>query len=581
MNISYLKALKVLNLIDKKKAVTITYYLLAILLCLSVIEATVISSIYPVIEYLLDQESLIKYQEKFNQLSNSEIDYKNFPIYFFICVSSLFLVSAILQIFSIYFANKVKEEIAFSLKNKALKQYFLKKMNFYEKNKVGDLIQRLLLHSTYCGEIVFFLVTALREFLIILAIYTFLLFLSLKYTIILTLFISIIGTFIQKFGKKIVIGKANQRNISQEKLFSISNIIISAMKIIRIYGKKKYFINLYLKHSYDYKKREIYLQTITNLPVIFLRFISFSTIIIFIYYITSKTNLDPAFYGVYFVAVYKINNSFGLLNNSLLGANKVLPSLNIMKNEISKEVSKEALKDRDEKKLIQIYNFKKEIILKKVIFSHQNVKKPTLKIKNLKIKKGNIIGLIGDSGSGKSTLLDILSGLKIPKKIQINIDNKKNVNHKNINFSNFAYCNQNQYIFPGTIKQNIMFFDKVENKKRLDEVINVCMLKKIFRSKSLSLNSKVYEKGNNLSGGQIQRIGLARTLYFENEIIFLDEALNNVESKLENQILSNIFKFVKKYNKTLVMVSHNLNFLKKVDQIINIQDGINSNKKIN
>ena len=106
------------------------------------------------------------------------------------------------------------------------------------------------------------------------------------------------------------------------------------------------------------------------------------------------------------------------------------------------------------------------------------------------------------------------------------------------------------------------------------------MLKKIFRSKSLSLNSKVYEKGNNLSGGQIQRIGLARTLYFENEIIFLDEALNNVESKLENKILSNIFKFVKKYNKTLVMVSHNLNFLNKVDQIINIQDGINSNKKI-
>ena len=299
-----------------------------------------------------------------------------------------------------------------------------------------------------------------------------------------------------------------------------------------------------------------------------------------VYYITSKTNLDPAFYGVYFAAVYKINNSFGLLNNSLLGANKVLPSLNIMKNEISKEVSKEISKDRDEKKLIQIYNFKKQIILKKAIFSHQNVKKPTLKIKNLKIKKGNIIGLIGDSGSGKSTLLDVLSGLKIPKKIQINIDNKKNVNHKNINFSNFAYCNQNQYIFPGTIKQNIMFFDKIENKKRLDEVIDVCMLKKIFRSKSLSLNSKVYEKGNNLSGGQIQRIGLARTLYFENEIIFLDEALNNVESKLENKILSNIFKFVKKYNKTLVMVSHNLNFLNKVDQIINIQDGINSNKKI-
>lgn len=576
MNILHLKALKVLNLIEKKKIVNISYFLFVILLCLSVVEATVISSIYPVIEYLLDQESLIKYQEKFNQLGSFKIEYKNFPIYFFIFVSSLFLFSAILQIFSIYFANKVKEEIAFSLKNTTLKKYFLKKINFYEKNKVGDLIQRLLVHSTYCGEIVFFLLNALREALIIIAIYIFLFFLSIKYTIFLTLIFFIIVIFIQKIGKKIVIGKANQRNTSQEKLFSISNIIISAMKIIRIYGKKKYFINLYSKHSNEYKNREVYLQTITNLPAIFLRFISFSTLVMLVYYITSKTNLDPAFYGVYFAAAYKINNSFGLLNNSLLGANKVLPSLQIMKNEILKEISNEV----DKNKSIKIYNFKKQIIFEKIIFRHENLKKPTLKIENLKIKKGSVIGLIGDSGSGKSTLLDIMSGLKIPQKFKINIDNKKNIDFEKINFTNCAYCNQNQYIFPGTVKQNIIFFDKVENKKKLNEVVNICKLKMIFKSKSISLNSKLYEKGNNLSGGQIQRIGLARTLYFENEIIFLDEALNNVESKLEKQILLNIFKFVKKYNKTLIIVSHNLNFLKKVDQIINIEDGINSNKRI-
>ena len=112
MNISYLKALKVINLIDKKKVINISYYLLIILLSISVIEATVISSVYPVIEYLYDQESLIKYLEKFNQLTNSEIEYKNFPVYFFLFVSSLFLFSAILQILSIYFANKAKEEIA-------------------------------------------------------------------------------------------------------------------------------------------------------------------------------------------------------------------------------------------------------------------------------------------------------------------------------------------------------------------------------------------------------------------------------------------------------------------------------------
>ena len=486
-------------------------------------------------------------------------------------------MSAILQISSLYLSCKLKEEIAFSLKNKALSQYFLKKMSFYDKNKVGDLTQRLLIHPTYCGEIVFFLLSAIKELFIILTIYIFLLFLSFKYTIILTFIYFIVSIVIYKIGQKFVIVKANQRNRGQEKLFALTNIILSAMKIIRIYHKKNYFINLYLKHSSVYKNKTVYLQTIAQLPAIFIRFVSFSTLVILIYYITSKTNLEPAFYGVYFAAVYKINNSFGSFNNAILATNNVIPSFNIMRNEILGEIIEE---NTNQKRATKIYDFEKQINFKKIIFNHEDVKIPTLRIKNLIIKKGNIIGLIGDSGSGKSTLLDILAGLKVPTNMQANIDGIKDVNDNEVNFCNITYSNQNQYIFPGSIKQNITIFDKNENEKKLNEVINICMLKELFKSKKLSLKSKIYDKGNNLSGGQIQRIGLARTLYMESKIIFLDEALSNVERRTEKQIISNIFKFVKKYNKTLIMVSHNLDFLKKVDKIIRIEEGINSNKKI-
>jgi len=577
MNISYLKALKVLNLIEKKKVVNITCLLIIIIIAIAIIETTVISSIYPLIEYLYDQESLIKYQAIFTQLTNFEIEYKDFPVYFFFTVATLFLVSAILQISLLYLSSKLKEEIAFSLKNKSLSQYFLKKMSFYDKNEVGDLTQRLLIHPTYCGEVVFFLLSAIKELFIILTIYIFLLFLSVKYTIILTFIFFIVSLITYKFGKKFVIVKVNQRNTGQEKLFAVTNIILSAMKIIRIYRKKNYFINLYLKHSSVFKNRAVYLQTITQLPAIFIRFVSLSTLIILIYYITSKTNLEPAFYGVYFAAVYKINSSFGSFNNAILATNNVIPSFNIMKNEILGEIIEEST---NQKRVTKIYDFEKQINFKKIIFNHEDVKIPTLRIKNLIIKKGNIIGLIGDSGSGKSTLLDILAGLKVPTNMQANIDGIKDVNDNEVNFCNITYSNQNQYIFPGSIKQNITIFDKNENENKLNEVINICMLKELFKSKTLSLKSKIYDKGNNLSGGQIQRIGLARTLYMESKIIFLDEALSNVETTTEKQIISNIFKFVKKYNKTLIMVSHNLDFLKKVDKIIKIEDGINSNKKI-
>ena len=574
MNNSYFKVLKVINLIDKDKLVKITYFLFVILIFISLIEATVIGSIYPIIEYLYDQDSLIKYQEKTNHFLNIELNYENFPAYFFLFISSLFLFSAILQIISIFLVNKVKEEISFNLKNKLLNQYFHKKMNFYEKNKAGDLIQRLLIHPTYCGEIVWFSLAALKELMVMLVIYFFLLYLSIKYTLVLTIIFLILSIIVQK-GKKLVISQTHQRNTSQEKLFSISNIIISAIKIIKISNKKKYFIDLFYKYSTNYRNKEVYLNTIVNLPAIVIRFSSFATLVMLVYYITSRTNFEPAFFGVYFAAAYKINNSFGLFNNSILGINNVLPSFDIIKKELSREI----IKYKDKKKLIKIYNFKKQINLKKIVFNYQNSKNPTLNITNLKIKKGNIIGLVGDSGSGKSTLLDILSGLRVPNKILINIDGKKNINHENIYFNNFTYSNQKQIIFPGTIKQNITFFDKTENLKRINEVMNICELKALFKSKSLSLNSQIRENGNNLSGGQMQRIGLARTLYLENEIIFLDEALSNVESKTESEILSKVFKFVKKYNKTLIIVSHNLSFLKHVDQIINIKNITNYNKK--
>ena len=347
------------------------------------------------------------------------------------------------------------------------------------------------------------------------------------------------------------------------------------MKIIRISNKKKYFINLFYKYSENYRDKEIYLNTIVNLPAIFIRFFSFATLVMLVYYITSKTNLEPAFFGVYFAAVYKINNSFGSFNNSVLGMNNVLPSFDLMKKELLREI----IKIKDKKKLTKIYDFKKQINLRIIKFNYENSKSPTLNISNLKIKKGNIIGLVGDSGSGKSTLLDILSGLRVPNKILLNVDNKNNLNFKDIYFDNFTYCNQKQIIFPGTIKQNITFFDKTENLNRLKEVMKICELKKLFKLKSLKLNSQLNENGNNLSGGQIQRIGLARTLYLENEIIFLDEALSNVETKMESKILSNVFRFTKKYNKTLIIVSHNLSFLKHVDQIVRIKNASNYNQK--
>ena len=217
--------------------------------------------------------------------------------------------------------------------------------------------------------------------------------------------------------------------------------------------------------------------------------------------------------------------------------------------------------------------FIKNIQLKDVCYKYPKSEKYVLRDINLEIKKGQKIGLVGESGSGKSTLLNIIMGLIDPSSGQLCIDNKNISQFKSEWLANIGYVPQKIYLADDSIKSNIAFGltdDEINTSKIEKSTVNA-NLKKFIESLKNGYSYGVGEFGNKISGGQAQRVGIARAYYKSSEVIILDEATNALDTDNEDKIIKIINK--NEDSKTFVIVSHRQSVLKECDVIFSLVDG--------
>ncbi len=215
--------------------------------------------------------------------------------------------------------------------------------------------------------------------------------------------------------------------------------------------------------------------------------------------------------------------------------------------------------------------FKKSIEFEKVHFSYDR-KRNVLKNINLKIYKGEHIGIYGKTGSGKSTFLDLIIGLLSPTNGKILIDDIC-INAKSKNFyltSKISHVPQSIFLKEGTIGENIAFGSSVNNINN-DLLIKASKIAQIYDfivTKENGFNTKVGERGIFLSGGQRQRIAIARAIYQKKDILILDEATSALDEITEKNILDEIIKFDK--NLTIIMVTHRLKSLENFKRVFKV-----------
>ncbi|WP_394867243.1 ABC transporter ATP-binding protein [Paraclostridium bifermentans] len=206
------------------------------------------------------------------------------------------------------------------------------------------------------------------------------------------------------------------------------------------------------------------------------------------------------------------------------------------------------------------------------IYGKKETSVHALKDANLKINKGEFLAIVGPSGSGKSTFLHLVGGLERPSNGTIKVDGQDICCLSDRELARYrrqkvGFVFQQYNLIPVlNVAENIELPVKLDNRKVDKDYINELM-------NLLGISERKNHLPSQLSGGQQQRVAIARALSAKPSIILADEPTGNLDTKTTEEVINLLKSSIKKYNQTLIMITHNENIAKKADRIISIVDG--------
>lgn len=366
-------------------------------------------------------------------------------------------------------------------------------------------------------------------------------------------------------SKKFLLKLGENRQIYESLRIKIIQEIFGGLKEVKIFKSEKYFINIFKRFNEELAFSGQWQTTLQSLPRLTMEFISilaFCVLLIKGYSEFNNSSQVMSSLVLYAFAAFRVLPSVNRILNSLQTlryANKVVQLIN----------EEMTLKIPAKRKNIKKKLFQKDLILKSISFKYPNSNSFIIKDIKLKISKNKIVGISGESGSGKTTLMNIILGILEPDVGTVNYGNK-NINKLGSEwFDIIKFVPQNIFLQDTSLKQNIAFGldDKDIDEKKIREVINLVNLQDLIDNDGMY--KSLGERGVKLSGGQIQRLGIARSLYFDPEIIIMDEPTSALDSKNE-KILIEILLLLKKRKKTIVLISHRKSTLSICDSIYNV-----------
>ena len=212
-----------------------------------------------------------------------------------------------------------------------------------------------------------------------------------------------------------------------------------------------------------------------------------------------------------------------------------------------------------------------KIEFKNVTYSYSDSSKNIIEDLSFTIKKNSSIALVGESGSGKSTIIKLIMGLIKYKDGSILID-KNELKEINLNsfYDSVTYVSQDSPIFDGTLRENLILDKKIKDEEII-KVLKLVNLDKFYERLEKGLSTELGEKGIRMSGGERQRVALARLFFDNSKIIILDEATSAMDNITEKEVMENVLTKLK--DKTIIIIAHRLETIKDVDNIFVLNEG--------
>tara|TARA_B100001250_G_scaffold414558_1_gene453874 strand:+ start:4036 stop:5766 length:1731 start_codon:yes stop_codon:yes gene_type:complete len=559
---------KLSKLLDREQKLK-SGILFGMMVIASFLEMLSLGLIIPILGLFLNSQN-IPYINILNNFGIDDFSNEELFTYFLLFFLLLYVLKISLLIFMSWYEQNFIAKFREEFSNKMFSKYITQNISFFSGKNSSQFLRNIMTEIEHLSIYMLSFFMATLEILTISSLTIVLLYVDFSITLT-TICLFIFVTFLYL---KIIRPKVRQwgitRHLSESKRIQFLQEGFGAVKDIKLLGREKFFFDKFKFHNLNLRDVAAKIGFVNQLPRFVLELFIIITIILIFIILNEKNN---SFVDVLTVLALFLAAAFRIMPslNRLIGSFQNMKFTSHAAEMLSKEMDLLTKENKNKKEKIKKITFTNNISVDIKNFKYNDSDKFMIKDINFSIKKGEKIGIIGPSGSGKSTFIEILLGILKPQNGQVNIDGNSIDAISNLK-EIVGYIPQKIFILDDSLRNNILFGLKNDDFKdeKIIEIIKKTNLTGLLNRLKDGLNSRLGERGVDLSGGEIQRIGIARALIYDPEIIFLDEATSSLDTFTERAILNELKNFD---NKTFISVAHRVGTLKNCNKIYLISQG--------
>ena len=423
------------------------------------------------------------------------------------------------------------------------------------KKNSSDFLSVITEKAELTKQSIFNILNSISSLILLCSLIIFILFITPNFSFLIFILILFIFLLIIFLTKKILSKQSLSQSKSIFERFKIVNETYGIIREIIIDNSQEFFKNKYKKSDDKFRKAQFVIGIISGIPKFIIEYILILIIFIFVYnllftYNYNSSHVLPLVSSFAFVAYRSmplLNNIYSSIAQISGYKESVLEGINLL-NEI-KLLKKQNHEDLTNSNIDLKFNL--SLSLKNVNFTYPDNSAKVLKNININLEKGKIYGIKGSSGTGKSTLLNIISGLIIPTQGKLFVDNTL-INKEKINLwrNKVSLVSQSNFFLDETIFENLTISSNINDEQKLNLLVNsslkTSVLEDFIKNLPNGVHSKIVDNAVRISGGQKQRLAIARALCKKPECLMLDESTSGLDIENEQKLIENLINIKSK-----------------------------------
>lgn len=561
-----------------KKQKRYAVYILLMSVAAALLETLGVAVIMPVLDMMLDIKGVRGrwYMVPFVELFHLDTDIR---VIWFVCggVIAVYLAKTLYFVFYSWVSAKYSYMVQRELGVRVLEAYMKQGYLFFVQNNTSKLINGISGDASSIYGILKTIFTSLMKLLTILCIGAYIMMQSIQMAVVLLLLALLCLLVIQLLYRKSMSKNGRIRRDLMCEMNQVAMEAIQGHKEVLVMNKQEYFIKEYGDVKARYSRVSVKVDMGTTVPAYLIEMICITGILVAVAIQMGNTS--------------NVTELIAQLSTIAAGAFRILPALGAITSGINtitmstsqlracyetvrqvKELEQEERRKTEQTKKYADVQLQREITLQGVSFRYPEAQEDVLENVNLTIKKGESIAFIGPSGAGKTTVSDIILALLKPTEGHILMDGIDIEDLGGQWNRIIGYVPQATFIIDDTVRHNIAFGVKKTDidDEKVWQALKIAQLDEFIKNLPNGLDTKVGERGVRFSGGQRQRLAIARALYRNPDVLVLDEATAALDNETESEVMKAI-EALQGY-KTLIIVAHRLTTVRKCDVIYEVKD---------